>query len=407
MSKLFSALNELKTNIFGGQSYVRTDTPGSSNGVNILRKSNIEMLERSPTSRLDNDPLAFSTIAYPHDIVADGTNGHYMLFYVNVQNQTKFAANYKTPSGLTVEEKVAGQNYGAEQMAAGQAPARSFTKEQALLEGKGTSLSNVKELARGNKTLSNGNLVAGNVSSAIARTTGTPPTTRITDSVAIYLPPNVTDSYANTYNATETGLLGYLAASGGAITSAVRNDDFTAAAEAILGTSGGLLEEVAKNLGLSIAELFTQAEGGYELANKIFGRSANPYLEVLYGGPQLRTFTYSFKFAPKNEKERDNVQKIIQLFRFHSAPEMKNDHSMFLGLPSEFDIHYMYQAEDGVANENLYYPKIATCVLQSVNTNFTPNGVRSHADGSPVVITMDLQFLETEMITKDHIQEGF
>ena len=75
MSKLFSALNELKTNIFGGQSHVRTDTPGSSNGVNILRKSNIEMLERSPTSRLDNDPLAFSTIAYPHDIVADGTNG--------------------------------------------------------------------------------------------------------------------------------------------------------------------------------------------------------------------------------------------------------------------------------------------------------------------------------------------
>ena len=146
MSKLFSALNELKTNIFGGQSYVRTDTPGSSNGVNILRKSNIEMLERSPTSRLDNDPLAFSTVAYPHDIVADGTNGHYMLFYVNVQNQTKFAANYKTPAGLTVEEKVAGQNYGAEQMAAGQAPARSFTKEQALLEGKGTSLSNVKEL---------------------------------------------------------------------------------------------------------------------------------------------------------------------------------------------------------------------------------------------------------------------
>ena len=53
-------------------------------------------------------------------------------------------------------------------MAAGQAVDRSFTKEQALLEGKGTSLSNVKELARGNKTLSNGNLVAGNVSSVIA-----------------------------------------------------------------------------------------------------------------------------------------------------------------------------------------------------------------------------------------------
>ena len=405
MSSIFSALNSLKTNIFGGQSYVGANAPGSN--TPILRKSAIELADRSPTSRLDNDPLSFSSVSYPHDIVADGTNGHYMLFYINVQNQTKFAANYQTPRGLTVEEQVDGQNYGAEQMAAGQAPARSFTKEQALLEGKGTSLSNVRELAASNKTLANGKLVAGNISSAIARTTGTPPTTRITDSIAIYLPPNVTDSYANTYNATETGLLGYIAASGGAITQAYRDEDFVKAAERILGTGKGLLTELSKNLGLSIAEIFTQAEGGYELANKIFGQSANPYLEVLYGGPQLRTFTYQFKFAPKNERERDNVQKIIQLFRFHSAPEMKDNHNMFLGLPSEFDIHYMYQAEDGVANENSYYPKIATCVLQSVNTNFTPGGVRSHADGSPVVITMDLQFLETEMITKDHIQEGF
>ena len=405
MSSIFSALNSLKTNIFGGQSYVGANAPGSN--TPILRKSAIELADRSPTSRLDNDPLSFSSVSYPHDIVADGTNGHYMLFYINVQNQTKFAANYQTPRGLTVEEQVDGQNYGAEQMAAGQAPARSFTKEQALLEGKGTSLSNVRELAASNKTLANGKLVAGNISSAIARTTGTPPTTRITDSIAIYLPPNVTDSYANTYNATETGLLGYIAASGGAITQAYRDEDFVKAAEGILGTGKGLLTELSKNLGLSIAEIFTQAEGGYELANKIFGQSANPYLEVLYGGPQLRTFTYQFKFAPKNERERDNVQKIIQLFRFHSAPEMKDNHNMFLGLPSEFDIHYMYQAEDGVANENSYYPKIATCVLQSVNTNFTPGGVRSHADGSPVVITMDLQFLETEMITKDHIQEGF
>ena len=405
MSSIFSALNSLKTNIFGGQSYVGANAPGSN--TPILRKSAIELADRSPTSRLDNDPLSFSSVSYPHDIVADGTNGHYMLFYINVQNQTKFAANYQTPRGLTVEEQVDGQNYGAEQMAAGQAPARSFTKEQALLEGKGTSLSNVKELAASNKTLANGKLVAGNISSAIARTAGTPPTTRITDSIAIYLPPNVTDSYANTYNATETGLLGYIAASGGSITQAYRDEDFVKAAEGILGTGKGLLTELSKNLGLSIAEIFTQAEGGYELANKIFGQSANPYLEVLYGGPQLRTFTYQFKFAPKNERERDNVQKIIQLFRFHSAPEMKDNHNMFLGLPSEFDIHYMYQAEDGVANENSYYPKIATCVLQSVNTNFTPGGVRSHADGSPVVITMDLQFLETEMITKDHIQEGF
>ena len=77
MSKLFSALNELKTNIFGGQSYVGANAPGSN--ISIARKSAIELADRSPTSRLDNDPLYFSSISYPHDLTADGTNGHYML----------------------------------------------------------------------------------------------------------------------------------------------------------------------------------------------------------------------------------------------------------------------------------------------------------------------------------------
>ena len=427
MSKLFSALNDLKTNIFGGQSYVGANAPGSN--TPILRKSAIELLDRSPTSRLDNDPLAFASVSYPHDLTSDGTNGHYMLFYINVQNKTKF--NYRGPGGVdvggtkvtTVKQATATdpttgitnphRDYqaGHEFIQSG-AISGNYPDYQSDLETRRGRLSSddLVQLSRSNKTLTgkpDSPLVAGNASAAYAAAMNRPPTTRITDSIAIYLPPNVTDNYTNQYNATETGILGYLAASGGKVTEAYRNNDFTRAAEALLGTGGGVLEEMGKQLGSSIVEMFTQSEGGYELLNKVFGRSTNPYLEVLYGGPQLRTFTYSFKFAPKNKTERDNVQKIIQMFRFHSAPEMRNDHNMFLGLPSEFDIHYMYQGADGKASENAYYPKIATCVLQNVSTNFTPIGVRSHEDGSPVVITMDLQFLETEMITKDHINEGF
>ena len=414
MSKLFSALNELKTNIFGGQSYVGANAPGSN--TPILRKSAIELADRSPTSRLDNDPLSFSSVSYPHDLTSDGTNGHYMLFYINVQNKTKF--NYKAPGGVNVggtmnimEKTGPGGAYGYtgnEISLSGMTTDRaSYQDDLDIRRGRDYNKSDLVELSRQNKRRSNGSLVAGNVSNAIAGATGIAPTSRITDSIAIYLPANVTDSYTNEYNATETGILGYIAAAGGKITEAYRNNDFTTAAEALLGTGGGVLEEMAKNLGSSVVEMLTQSEGGYEMLNKVFGRSTNPYLEVLYGGPQLRTFSYNFKFAPKNKIERDNVQKIIQMFRFHSAPEMRNDHNMFLGLPSEFDIHYMYQGADGKASENAYFPKIATCVLQSVNTNFTPNGVRSHEDGSPVITTMDLQFLETEMITKDHINEGF
>ena len=405
MSNIFSALNNLKTNIFGGQSYVGADAPGSN--TPILRKSAIELADRSPTSRLDNDPLHFSSISYPRDIVNDGTNGHYMLFYINVQNKTKF--NYKGPGGVDVggvnvfteSEDIYKQGelvspQGTEYTTSGNTSKPSYSDEFSKLRGTMSETDLIK-LSRNKQ----------NREGFLSNSLGNNLTSRVTDSIAIYLPPNVTDSYANSYNATETGFLGFMLASGGKFLDQFRQKDMMSASGTALSALSGVFEEALKQSGSALIETFTAAEGGYELANKIFGRSANPYLEVLYGGPQLRTFNYSFKFAPKNEDEKNDVQKIIQMFRFHSAPEHRNDHNMFLGLPSEFDIHYMYQREDGIASENLHYPKIATCVLQSVNTNFTPNGVKSHHDGSPVMITMDLTFLETEMITKDHINEGF
>ena len=399
-------MNDLKTNIFGGQSYVGANAPGST--TPILRKGAIEMADVSPTSRLDNDPLAFSSVSYPRDIVNDGTNGHYMLFYINVQNKTKF--NYKGPGGVDIGgvsvENVAQDDtttlpgsrtikQGEEFISNGAVNRVSYQDAQSDLRGK-MNKSDLIQLSRNKQNLE-GNL---------ANSLGNDLTSRVTDSIAIYLPPNVTDSLTQTYNATETGILGFTLASGGKFLDQFRNRDMMAASGTALSALGGIFEEALKQSGSALIETLTQSEGSYELANKVFNRGANPYLEVLYGGPQLRTFNYSFKFAPKNEKEKDDVQKIIQMFRFHSAPEQQNN-TMFFTLPSEFDIHYMYQAEDGIANENLHYPKIATCVLQSVNTNFTPNGVKSHYDGSPVMITMDLSFLETETITKDHINDGF
>jgi len=403
-SKLFSVMNDLKTNIFGGQSYVGANAPGST--TPILRKGAIEMADVSPTSRLDNDPLKFSSVSYPRDIVNDGTNGHYMLFYINVQNKTKF--NYKGPGGVDVggvnvnvrdQDVYSGgikiASKGEEFITNGAVNRVSYQDAQSDLRGQ-MNKSDLIQLSKNKQNLE-GNLANG---------LGNDLTSRVTDSIAIYLPPNVTDSLTQSYNATETGILGFTLASGGKFLDQFRSRDFRAASGTALSAIGAVFEEALKQSGSALIETLTQSEGSYELANKVFNRGANPYLEVLYGGPQLRTFNYSFKFAPKNEPEKNDVQKIIQMFRFHSAPEQQKN-TMFFTLPSEFDIHYMYQAEDGIANENLHYPKIATCVLQSVNTNFTPNGVKSHHDGSPVTITMDLSFLETETITKDHINDGF
>jgi len=404
---IFNTINSLRTNIFGGG--------GSGETTAIARQSTIELADKSPTSRLNKDPMSFSSLSYPKDLINDVTNGHYMLFYVNVQNKTKFpytkASNGVQYGGTTSKQVYKDKETGVPgsgktisvptnqetHSGGGAIQGENYYTESGVLENEQTKKYGDVSTLRKNKTKMRTGLASS-----------WNPTTRITDSVAIYLPPNVQDNYTTTYNATSTGMIGFLAASAGAATRAYQNDDFDQVARTVLGTAGGLLEEVAKNMGLSAIEMLTQSEGGYELLNKTFGRATNPYMEVLFSGPELRTFTYNFTFAPRNAPEQEEVRKIIHLFRFYQAPELREGQSMFMGLPAEFDIHYMYQHEDGkTSSENDYYNKIATCVLQSVNVDYTPGEVRSHANGAPVTIKMSLSFLETEMITKDHIEAGY
>ena len=52
------------------------------------------------------------------------------------------------------------------------------------------------------------------------------------------------------------------------------------------------------------------------------------------------------------------------MFRFHMCLNSRRK-QRFLTLPSTFDIHYMYQMNASL-QENQFYSKIATCVLQGV-----------------------------------------
>ena len=90
------------------------------------------------------------------------------------------------------------------------------------------------------------------------------------------------------------------------------------------------------------------------------------------------------------------------------APELQPGNMRFLGIPATFDIHYMYQSSPENAKENTFYNKIATCVLTDCDVNYTPDeNVRSFDSGAPTRITMDLKFMETEMLTKEKVAQGF
>jgi hypothetical protein len=393
MANVSDSLNILASNILGG-----TDVSVS------LRKSPIELRDNSPLSTLEGDPYAFSSISYPRDVTYDMQNGHYMLFYINVQNKTKYIMNpvdENTKIGETVTYNSA-LDYGEEVMAT---KFVSNATEEAnyrtgLIDrgGKGNTLKgDVAVLRKGRKGFGTSfqNIV--------------PTTTRITDSIAIYLPPNVKDATSVGYNNAEMGVIGAAAAGAGNVVKALRTGDLSALAS----TLGSAAKDLLATAGLGLGSEFLGTLAGVDpeslkgFAKKAFGQASNPYMEVLFEGVEMRTFTYNFTFSPRNKEETEDVKKIISMFRFHMMPELNGGSSAFMTLPSTFDIHYMYQVTPDESNENNYYTKIATCVLKGCDVDYAPNGVKSFASGAPTQITMGLSFQETEMLTKQHVNRGY
>ena len=92
---LINKLAALKSNIFGSPPRVHNPKPPASTVQDIKQKE-------SPTGILEEDPLGFNTFSYPKDAQVNYQNGHYMLFYVNVQEKTK----YTYQGGASDENKI-------------------------------------------------------------------------------------------------------------------------------------------------------------------------------------------------------------------------------------------------------------------------------------------------------------
>ena len=374
---IVNTLKNLKTNLFGG--------PGNT-GFSQPAPSKVQNIGMTPTAVLDSDPLRFGTYQFPKDVFENDQLGHYMVFYVNEQKRTKYdygggsfipQYDFDEPTGLDVERR------------------RLDIKNNKIT---GTSS------GRGEPNLASSER---NRRAKVGIDSKTQTTRRITDSIALYLPPSIRDTTTAEYENMATGLVGMFAGKGFDFFQDFVNKDFDAAGAEGTQAAVDFSKEVAKRSGAAFVDALAGTDSSLALLNRGLGRADNPFMEVLFTTMGVREFTYNFNFAPRNSDETTEVQQIIQLFRFHMAPEMQELNSRYLTLPSEFDIHYMFKGKDGQGRENDYFNRITTCVCTSVDVNYTPNGVRSFEDGSPTQIQVGLTFRETEILTKEKINQGF
>ena len=149
-----------------------------------------------------------------------------------------------------------------------------------------------------------------------------------------------------------------------------------------------------------IAALFTAnavgTDGGAILA-RTAGAVLNPNLELLFNGPTLRPFSFTFKMSARNKGEAKQIIGILNFFKRGMSP-IKTESNLFLKAPHTFRIQYLDRRNKD-AVDHPYIGRIKECALQSINMLYTPHGeYATYTDGVMVSYEMQMQFQELEPI---------
>jgi len=144
------------------------------------------------------------------------------------------------------------------------------------------------------------------------------------------------------------------------------------------------------------------------------GQIINPNTELLFNGVKLRSFNFSFDFAPRNASEAEKVRKIIRTFKKNMAPtttDLKTSTSdisskgLFLKSPNVFQLTYKSGNSD-----HPFLNKFVIAALTSMNVNYTGSGTyMTYSDNlkSPVHMKMDLSFQELSPVySEDYTDVG-
>ena len=129
------------------------------------------------------------------------------------------------------------------------------------------------------------------------------------------------------------------------------------------------------------------------IISRASGRIFNPNLELLFNGVNLRSFPFTFDFAPRNSTEAKVVKSIIRTFKKSMTAKSKTEsgnNGIFIGAPDIFQLTYKRGP-----NAHPFLNKFKPMALTNMSVNYTgSNNYSTYADGTPIHIQVTLQFTE-------------
>jgi len=173
-----------------------------------------------------------------------------------------------------------------------------------------------------------------------------------------------------------------------------------------------------------------------DVSGSTSGIVINPNAELMYDSPEMREVGMVFKMVPRNKDESNIIRDIYQTFRKASLPSFGGSSKakeMFVtpntedgtGAASELgpqDEINMITAENnwirvpslckftfmkgGTKHPHLIQFK--PCAISKVEVNYTADGTyATYSDGAPLSVELTLNFMETKVIFKKDVGEGF
>ena len=361
------------------------------------------------------------TFQFPLDVTQGpglGNHGHYIMFFINEQKHAKLrfsggvaqkngedliAESIRRDTPAYINEMVSDVKSGTEKSVVSKVANTSAY----FGGGLNTDLSNLSSYQSVNPLM--GDIAQGLTPTqtegdkviSIKR----PATKRLDTAIALYMPNAINVTYGSRYLDTEISPLGAAAGDIGVDILEGRGS-FKGALEKL---QEKLPQEakrrvITKALQLGDAVGLTGAREAFEInrAEVVADR-----MELAFKNINRRNFQYSFKMIPKNEKEADEIRKIIYAFKFNMLPEMTSGRAgNTMGFPNTFDIEYRFLGKD-----NDYISRVSTCVLETMTVSYGGDRFKTFAprdDGAPVVETsLTLSFKELELITRERVAEGY
>ena len=170
------------------------------------------------------------------------------------------------------------------------------------------------------------------------------------------------------------------------------------------GEAGAAIEQAQSSgadLKESLGSFFTeQLTGVTDMLSRTTGMVQNPNMELLFKGPSMRAFSFSWKMSPRDEKESVEIAKIIRMFKQSMAPQ-KTKAGLFLKSPNIYQLSFQQGTKP-----HKFLPRMKECALTDCAVNFTPDGNYMTYDNTAMVaLEMSLSFQEMEPIYNNDMGE--